>query len=189
MTDYRTRWATSADLPALRSLMALAIDGLQSTFLSPEQVIASRAIMGLDTQLVEDGTFLLAERDGVIAGCGGWSRRATLYGGDHSADLRDPNFLDPTRDAAKIRAMYTHPAFARQGIGRLILSECEKAAAAAGFSIVELMATLSGERLYAVSGYQLVEMVEAKVEGIVVPLLRMRKAFRGIDASSPELSG
>ena len=142
-----TRRATLADLPALRSLMALAIDGLQSEFLSPEQVIASRAIMGLDTQLVEDGTYLLAERDGVIAGCGGWSRRATLYGGDHSADLRDPKFLDPTRHAAKIRAMYTHPAFARQGVGRLILSECEKAAEAAGFSVVELMATLSGERL------------------------------------------
>ena len=157
--------------------MALAIDGLQSAFLSPEQVIASRAIMGLDTQLVEDGTFLLAETDGVIAGCGGWSRRATLYGGDHSADLRDPKFLDPTRDVAKVRAMYTHPAFARQGVGRLTLSECEEAAATAGFFVVELMATLSGERLYAVSGHGPVEAVEAKVEGIVVPLIRMRKSL------------
>ena len=188
MTEYRTRWATSADLPALRSLMALAIDGLQSEFLSPEQVIASRAIMGLDTQLVEDGTYLLVETGGVIAGCGGWSRRATLYGGDHSADLRDPKFLDPTQDAAKIRAMYTHPAFARQGVGRLILSECEKEAAASGFSVVELMATLSGERLYAVAGYRPVETVEAKVEGVVLPLIRMRKALGGIGTSSPERS-
>ena len=189
MTKCQTRWATSADLPALRSLMTLAINELQSEFLSPEQVIASRAIMGLDTQLLEDGTYLLAEKDGVIAGCGGWSRRATLYGGDHSADLRDPKFLDPIQDAAKIRAMYTHPAFARQGVGRLILSTCEKAAAAAGFAVVELMATLSGERLYAVSGYRLVETVEVKVQGAVVPLIRMRKALRGTDTSSSELSG
>jgi len=160
--------------------MALAIDGLQSEFLSPAQVIASRAIMGLDTQLVEDGTYLLAEREGVIAGCGGWSRRATLYGGDHSTDLRDPKFLDPTRDPARIRAMYTHPTFARQGVGRLILSECEKAAAAAGFSVAELMATLSGERLYVASGYQPVEAVEVKVEGVVVPLVRMRKSLAGL---------
>lgn len=157
--------------------MALAIDGLQTEFLSSKQVIASRAIMGLDTQLVEDGTYLLAERDGVIAGCGGWSRRATLYGGDHGADLRDPKFLDPMQDAAKIRAMYTHPAFARRGVGRLILSECERAAAAAGFSVVELMATLSGERLYTVSGYRPVEAVEMKVKDVVVPLIRMRKSL------------
>lgn len=175
MTAYRTRWAGPADLPALRSVMALAIDALQAEFLSPEQVVASRAIMGLDTQLVADGTYLLAERDGVVAGCGGWSRRATLYGGDHSTDLRDPKLLDPTRDAAKIRAMYTHPAFARQGVGRLILSECEAAAAAAGFAAVELMATLSGERLYAVSGYNRVEAVETRVGAVAVPLIRMRK--------------
>ncbi len=189
MTKYRTRWATLADLPALQSVMTLAIDRLQAEFLSPKQVIASRAIMGLDTQLVADGTYLLAERDGVVVGCGGWSRRATLYGGDHSADLRNPKFLNPVEDAAKIRAMYTHPAFARQGVGRLILAECEKAAAAAGYAAVELMATLSGERLYAVSGYRTVETVAAEVEGVVVPLMRMRKSLGRIDSLAPEPLG
>ncbi|MCQ8241218.1 GNAT family N-acetyltransferase [Rhizosaccharibacter radicis] len=157
--------------------MALAIDGLQSAFLSPEQVVASRAIMGLDTQIVEDGTYLLAEKNGVIAGCGGWSRRATLYGGDHSTQLRDPVLLDPARDAAKIRAMYTHPAFARQGVGRLILRRCEEAAREAGFAAVELMATLSGQPLYVAAGYQPVETVDANVQGVVVPLIRMRKSL------------
>ena len=172
---YRTRWATTKDLPALKSLMALAIDALQAGLLSPEQIAASHAIMGLDTQLIEDGTYLIAEKDGAIAGCGGWSKRATLYGGDHSAGLRNPEFLDPARDPAKIRAMYTHPDFARQGVGRLVLLKCEEAAARNGFSAVELMATLSGERLYVAAGYVPVERVEAVANGILIPLVRMRK--------------
>jgi GNAT superfamily N-acetyltransferase len=172
---FETRWATDADLPALRALMKRAIDALQAGLLSPEQVKASHAIMGLDTQLIEDGTYLIAERDGVIVGCGGWSNRATLYGGDHSVDLRDPEPLDPVRDPAKIRAMYTDPDYARQGIGRLILDGCEKAAAQHGFSSVELMATLSGERLYAASGYVPIEELEAIVAETAIPLLRMRK--------------
>lgn len=174
-TMFTTRWASEADLPALKSVMALAIETLQTAFLSPEQVIASRAIMGLDTQLVADRTYLVAETDGMIVGCGGWSRRATLYGGDHSTSLRNPQLLEPGRDAAKIRAMYTHPDFTRRGVGRLILSGCEAAAAAAGFMTAELMATLSGQQLYAVCGYEAVESVEAKVGDIIVPLVKMRK--------------
>lgn len=175
MHAVSTRWATMADLPALGSLIALSIETLQAGFLTPEQIAASRAIMGLDTQLVVDGTYLVAEKDGEIVGCGGWSRRATLYGGDHSTSLRDPQLLDPARDAAKIRAMYTHPRCARQGIGRVILSGCEQAARAAGFSAVELMATLSGQPLYVASGYRPVETVEAIVNEVAVPLVRMRK--------------
>ncbi len=178
MKTVGTRWATPADLPALAALIAQAIETLQAGFLTPEQIVASRAVMGLDTQLVADGTYLVAERDGVIVGCGGWSRRATLYGGDHSAGLRDPQLLDPARDPAKIRAMYTHPRCARQGIGRVILSGCERAAHAEGFSMVELMATLSGQPLYVASGYEPVEMVAADVNGIAVPLVRMRKSLR-----------
>lgn len=176
-TVFQTRWATTDDLPALKTLMKRAIDALQVDLLSPEQIAASHAIMGLDTQLVEDGTYLLAECNGVIAGGGGWSKRATLYGGDHSRDLRDPRLLDPARDPAKIRAMYTDPDFARQGVGRLILQGCEKAAAQAGFGSVELMATLSGERLYTPSGYKPVERVEAVADGITIPLIKMRKRF------------
>lgn len=172
---YQTRWATQHDLPALKALMKRSINALQAGLLSPEQVAASHAIMGLDTQLIEDGTYLIAERDGVIAGCGGWSKRATLYGGDHSTALRDPELLDARRDPARIRAMYTSPDFARQGVGRLILDGCEKAAAEHGFASVELMATLSGERLYVASGYAPVETVEAVADGIAIPLIRMRK--------------
>lgn len=170
-----TRWAIEADLPALRALMALAIDQLQQGFLTPEQIVASRAVMGLDTQLVADGTYLVVERGGVIVGCGGWSRRATLYGGDHSTSLRNPALLDPARDPAKIRAMYTHPRHARQGIGRLILATCEQAAAVAGFKAVELMATMSGIPLYQASGYTPIEPVEARVGEVIVPLVRMGK--------------
>ncbi len=174
-TELSHRWATMADLPALRALMALAIGRLQSDFLTPAQVAASRAVMGLDTQLVSDGTYLIVEADGQLAGCGGWSRRATLYGGDHSTDLREPRLLDPATDAARIRAMYTHPAHARRGVGRHVLSVCEATAAAEGFARAELMATLAGVPLYRASGYVEIEQTGATVDGVTVPLMRMGK--------------
>lgn len=176
-TVTRLRWANMADGPAIERLMELAIGTLQAGFLSPEQVAASRAFMGLDIQLIEDGTFLLAEQGDAIVGCGGWSLRATLYGGSHSASLRDPARLDPATDAARIRAMYTHPAFARRGIGRLVLQACERAAAQAGFGCAELMATLSGEPLYAATGYHQVERLASQSDGVIVPLVRMRKTL------------
>ena len=132
--------------------------------------------MGLDTQLVRDGTYLVAEVDGVAAGCGGWSARATLYGGDHSAG-RDARLLDPATEAARVRAMYTDPAFARQGVGRAVIAACEAAARAAGFARVELMATLSGAALYRTVGYVAVEEVVDMVDGVGVPLIRMGKAL------------
>ena len=100
--------------------MQAAIDELQAPFLTAEEIAASRAVMGLDTQLIDDGTYFAVEADGRIVGCGGWSRRATLYGGDATAG-RDPALLDPSRDAARVRAMYTRPGFTRRGVGRLIL--------------------------------------------------------------------
>lgn len=173
--SFTIRTATEADLPALRELMALAIDTLQQGFLSPEQVIASRAVMGLDTQLIADRTYFVVEEDGALAGCGGWSRRATLYGGDHSVSLRRPELLDPARDAARVRAMYTHPDFARRGVGRLILDHCERVAAGEGFGAVELMGTMSGQPLYTACGYRPIEAVTDDVGGVPVPLVRMRK--------------
>ena len=134
--------------------MAVAIAELQRGYLDDAQIAASHAIMGLDTQLVADRTYFVVEDGDDLAGCGGWSRRATLYGGDHSAALREPALLDPARDAARVRAMYTDPAFARRGIGRLILQLCEAEAASAGFRRVELMATLAGEPLYRSCGYE-----------------------------------
>jgi GNAT superfamily N-acetyltransferase len=170
------RLATEADLAPLRALMERAIGELQKGFLDARQIAASHAVMGLDTQLVADRTYLLVETDGRLAGCGGWSRRATLYGGDHSTALRDAAVLDPAVDAARVRAMYTDPSFARRGVGRLILELCEAAAAAAGFSRVELMATLSGEPLYRACGYQEIERTAAPpVDGVTVPLVRMGK--------------
>jgi GNAT superfamily N-acetyltransferase len=170
------RLATRADIPALIALMNAAIGELQKPFLTEEQIASSRAIMGLDTQLVDDGTYFVVEQNGVLAGCGGWSRRATLYGGDRLPG-RDEALLDPTKDAARVRAMYTHPSYVRQGIGRLILTLCEDAARGEGFTTVELMATMAGEPLYRACGFEPVEKVVDERGGAGVPLLRMRKAL------------
>ena len=178
MSDFRHRLAQIDDLPALRALMTRAIEALQDGFLSPEQVCASHKVMGLDTQLIIDQTYFLIEDGGRIAGCGGWSPRATLYGGDDSIVTREPALLDPATNAAKIRAMYTDPAFVRRGVGKLVLSLCEDAARAAGFARAEMMATLSGEPLYRAAGYLPVEAIQsAPIDGIRVPLIRMEKRF------------
>lgn len=174
-TSVTIRLARLDDLPALEKVMDMAIGTLQSAFLSPAQVEASRAVMGLDRQLVADGTYFIAEVDGALAGCGGWSRRATLYGGDHSAGLREPRLLDPATEAARVRAMYTHPAFARRGIGRALLTHCEAAARAEGFARCELMATLAGEPLYRTAGYDVIEEIADDRGGAPVPLKRMGK--------------
>ena len=173
MTRLAHRPATEADIPAIAALMARAIDRLQDAFLSPAQVVASKSVMGLDTQLIADRTYIVAhDSDGVLVGCGGWSRRATLYGGDHSRSLRDAALLDPVSDAARIRAMYTDPDRARQGIGRFILSVCEAAARDAGYARAEMMATLAGEPLYRACGYVAIERIETPV-----PMVRMGKSL------------
>jgi len=172
------RLAIEDDLPELKALMALSIAELQKGFLSEAQIAASREVMGLDTQLVADRTYFRIDEDGRLIGCGGWSRRATLYGGDHSTALRDAALLDPVKDAARVRAMFTHPDFARRGVGRMILSLCEDAAASEGYRRVELMATLSGEPLYRACGYEAIEHTgAAPVNGVVVPLIRMGKSL------------
>lgn len=168
------RLATRADVPALVPLMDAAIEQLQRGFLDPAQIASSKAIMGIDTQLVDDGTYFVVECDGALAGCGGWSRRATMYGGDHSAG-RDAALLDPATDPARVRAMYTHPAYARRGVGRLILESCEAAAAAEGFTRLELVATLAGRPLYEAYGFTAVEELTDAGGGAPVPLVRMRK--------------
>src|SRR5829696_1892415 len=129
-------------MPVLVPLIDAAIDRLQQGFLDEAQINSSHAIMGIDTQLIDDGTYFVVELDGRVVGCGGWSRRATLYGGDHSGG-RDAALLDPSHDPAKIRAMYTHPEFARRGVGRLILGLCEGAAACLGRGQVPLLTPVS----------------------------------------------
>lgn len=170
------RLARRDDLDALRALMDAAIGELQKPFLDDAQIASSRAIMGLDTQLIDDGTYFIIEADGELAGCGGWSRRATLYGSDQTPG-RSPALLDPATDAARVRAMYTHPRFARRGVGRLILTLCEEAARAEGFTRAELMATLAGEPLYRACGYVPGERLTDDRGGAAVPLVRMHKAL------------
>lgn len=170
------RVAGRADLEALRALMNAAISELQKPFLDERQIASSRAIMGLDAQLVDDGTYFLVEADGTLAGCGGWSRRATLYGSDQTPG-RSAALVDPARDAARIRAMYTHPDHARKGVGRLILSVCEAAARSEGFRRMELMSTMAGEPLYSRFGYQPEERIMDNRGGVPVPLVRMSKSL------------
>ena len=130
--------------------------------------------MGLDIQLIEDKTYFIVEATGRVAGCGGWSRPATLYGGDQTSG-QSAALLDPNRDPAKVRAMYTHPIYARQGVGRPILSLCERAVRNEGFLKVELMATMSGEPLYRACGYEAVPRILDARGGAPVQLLRMQK--------------
>jgi GNAT superfamily N-acetyltransferase len=171
---FTNRVATVADIDVLDPLIEASIDVNQRGFLDADQIRSSHAIMGIDRQLIDDGTYFVVESDGVVVGCGGWSRRATLYGGDHTAG-RDPALLDPATDPAKVRAMYTHPDFTRRGIGRLILSLCERAAAREGFTSLQLMATMSGYPLYEAYGFEPVEPIEDASGGVPVPLVRMVK--------------
>jgi GNAT superfamily N-acetyltransferase len=171
------RIAQREDVPALKELMTTAIRQLQRGFLPPDAIEASFDVMGLDTQLIDDGTYFVIEQDSMIAGCGGWSRRATLFGGDHSAG-RSAALLDPAKDAARVRAMYTNPSFARRGVGSLILKLCESAAMVEGFTRVELAATMAGMPLYRACGYREIEAFEADTRsGICIPLMRMGKAI------------
>jgi GNAT superfamily N-acetyltransferase len=164
------------DLDALREVMRRSIEKLQQGFLTTEQVRVSHTVMGLDTQLISDGTYFIVESGHRIAGCGGWSWRSTLYGGDESMVSREPEPLDPATDAARIRAMYTDPDFARQGVGRIVMRLCEEAAMSAGFRRATMMATMAGVPLYEACGYVQVEPVlSAPVDGIRVPLVRMEK--------------
>jgi len=169
------RLAVPADMPALQELMTAAIRELLPQFLPPEKVEASFAVMGVDSQLIQDGTYFIVEENGVLAGCGGWSRRATLFGHNHTAG-RDSRLLDPKSEPARIRAMYTAPAFVRRGVGRLILRLCEQAARAEGFARAELGATAGGEPLYRACGYTEIERMDVPTPGdVTVPITRMGK--------------
>lgn len=171
------RIARSDDIGVLRPLMHAAIGALLKPYLPPDGVAGSFEIMGIDTQLIADGTYFAVEDGGGIIGCGGWSRRATLFGGDHTGG-RDAALLDPVHDAARVRAMYTHPDQVRRGVGRLILAACEDAAAGEGFRRVELAATLAGEPLYRACGYGEIERFFSRTSnGVDVPLIRMGKAL------------
>jgi len=154
---FTHRLATEADVRAIEDLMKAAIAENMKDFLTGEEISATQESMGLDTTLISDRTYFVVEtvQDGtaLIVGCGGWSRRRTLYGGDQTAG-RDDSYADPATDAARIRAMYTRPGWIRQGVGSLLLRLGENAARAAGYKAIELGATLSGEPLYRARGYR-----------------------------------
>jgi GNAT superfamily N-acetyltransferase len=177
---FRIRRATAADVSAIELLIGLSVRGLQSTDYSAAQIEgALGTVFGVDSQLIADGTYFVVEamdgRTAAITGCGGWSKRKTLFGGDRGSG-REDELLDPLRDAAKIRAFFVHPDWARRGIGSKLLTACEGAAMEAGFRSFELGATITGERLYRARGYKAVEHVNVPlVNGASLPIIRMSK--------------
>jgi GNAT superfamily N-acetyltransferase len=157
--------ATAADIPALNALIEASVRGLQAGDYSPAQLDAALgSVFGVDRQLIADETYFIAEHGDILVGCGGWSRRRTLFGADAVAD-RDDSALTPGVDAARIRAFFVHPDAARQGVGAAILSACEAAAAEAGFTVLELGATLTGLPFYRRYGYEPVERRDAPLPG------------------------
>lgn len=177
MTDaVRVRIATEDDLPAIRELIPRSVRGLSAGYYTPREVESSiRYVFGPDTQLIADGTYFVAERGGQVVGCGGWSARRTLYGGDQAKDADDPR-LDPASEPARIRAFFVHPDHARRGVASAIYEACVTAARAAGFRSLELMATLPGEPLYRTFGFHPVEQVESVLpDGVPIRFVRMAR--------------
>jgi GNAT superfamily N-acetyltransferase len=194
--NIRIRKAVAAEIPALRGLIEASVRELQVEDYTPAQMeSALETVFGVDSQLIEDGTYFVAEARAcqaqsegndpatskgaesgwTIAGCGGWSKRKTLYGSDHWTG-REDTLLDPERDAAKIRAFFIHPRWARRGIGSRILEACEIAASAAGFTQYEMGATLTGAKLFGAKGYVTVETIEVPLKnGLSLPVIRMAK--------------
>lgn len=177
--DYTIRKARLDDRGAIRDLIANSARGLSQGHYSDEQIeLAIATIFGVDTALIEDGTYFVAERDGQLIGCGGWSKRKTLFGGDQFA-TRDATELNPRKDAAKIRAFFIDPQWSRKGIARAILSRCEEEARAAGFRTAELMATLPGVNFYQACGYDTSALMDYEMaKGVTLPLVPMRKDLR-----------
>jgi N-acetylglutamate synthase-like GNAT family acetyltransferase len=168
--------ATENDIQALEALIPISVRTLQAPHYSPAQMEAALGpVFGVDRQLIRDGTYFIAEHETQIVGCGGWSKRKTLYGGDRDRVGEDEQ-LDPKRDAARVRAFFVHPTWARRGIGRSIMVACERAISIAGFRKVDIVATLSGEPLYASFGYIVVERYEIAMTGnLKLPVVRMTK--------------
>lgn len=170
------RVATMADVPALRELIGLSVRGLSVGFYTVAQVDAAMdEVFGVDTQLIADGTYYVVDGSTGPAAAGGWSARRTLFGGDQMKQADDP-LLDPASDAARIRAFFVHPYWARRGLARQLYAACERAASAAGFRRFELMATLPGEPLYGALGFTGVERVVLTLaDDVALPLVRMTR--------------
>ena len=187
MTDPRLRAAVLEDVEVLTALIRDSVLGLGSADYSREQLASALThLFGVDTRLIEDGTYYVVEAEGRPVACGGWSRRRTLFGGDQYSDRSDDR-LDPGTEAARIRAFFVHPDWARRGLARLLLEECEKAARAGGFRRLELMATLTGVPLYERHGFRVLERSEIDLpDGVRFPLVRMS---RDLSSPSPRARG
>jgi GNAT superfamily N-acetyltransferase len=188
LMTIRIRLAEARDVPVLRELIDASVRGLQAGDYSPAQLeSALRTVYGVDTQLIADGTYFAAEEmeaagGALLVGCGGWSRRKTLFGGDQWKEHGKgyggdgDSLLDPATDAAKIRAFFVHPAWARRGVGGMILQACEAAARAAGFRRLEMGATLTGVPFYRAKGYVELETADVPLgDGLTLPIVRMGK--------------
>jgi GNAT superfamily N-acetyltransferase len=177
--DITLRKARPEDIPVLQVLIPESVRTLQAEHYTAEQMEgALGTVFGVDSQLISDGTYFIAEANGNIIGCGGWSRRKTLFGSDHVPG-KDDAWLDPSVDPARIRAFFVHPSWARRGIGSRILQCCEAEAAALGFSRLELVATLTGEPLYRVRGFTPTEHFDVPLaNGATLPVVRMSKQLR-----------
>jgi len=176
--DWPLRLAREDDVPAIDALIPISVRALQAPYYSPAQMEAALGpVFAVDRQLIRDGTYFVAEHEGQIVGCGGWSRRQSLYGGDAGRSEPNPE-LDPARDAARVRAFFVHPSWARRGIGRSIMNACEEAIHEAGFRRVDIVATLAGEPLYAAFGYEVVERYDIVIsDSVRLPAVRMTKSF------------
>jgi GNAT superfamily N-acetyltransferase len=173
------RLARLEDIPALQHLIPESVRSLSASYYNPHQIESALTyIFGVDTQLILDKTYFVAEAEGQIVGCGGWSKRALLFGGDQWKSDEDVKLLEPGKDPARIRAFYVHPRWSRKGIGRQIISACEDAARASGFTRLELVATLPGQPLYSASGYSIAEPVAVTLaDGQLFSGFRMEKSL------------
>ena len=173
-----SRLATFDDIPALQQLIAASVRKLSIGYYTDAQIESSiKYVFGVDTQLIVDGTYYVAEADGLLVGCGGWSKRNTLYGGDQHKATEDP-LLNPELDAARIRAFFVPPEYARLGVGTYIMNVCETAAKANGFKILQLGATLPGVPLYSKMGYEAFEHVDETLpDGEFLSLVKMQKVL------------
>jgi GNAT superfamily N-acetyltransferase len=176
-TAFALRPARPEDVAELETLIALSARTLLSSWYSPAQIDAAvGSVFAVDTQLIHDGTYFAVTQGAAIVGCGGWSRRKTLFGADRGHISETDSVLDPAREPARIRAFFVHPACARRGIGAALMRHCEQAAADAGFKTMELVATLAGQPLYAASGFAAIEHFEIALSGsLMMPVVRMSK--------------
>ena len=174
--NIRLRLAVPDDVPVLRELIDKSVRGLQTQDYTRAQIEgALKTVFAVDSQLIADGTYIVAEAESMLVGCGGWSKRKTLYGSDHWTGREDA-LLDPKCDAAKIRAFFIHPDWARRGVGSMILRACEDAAKAAGFTRYEMGATLTGAKLFGTKGYVAVKPISIPlVNGEVLTVIHMEK--------------